>query len=146
MNSSTPVPIRVAALYKFCRLDAPAELKRPLAAFCCASDIRGTLLLAAEGINGTVAGEASAIDALVAHLQSIPAIGSLEVKYSDATAMPFHRMKVRLKREIAIFCMMTPRMGSFNISLSITRCPLSVLYQALAPKKPSAQSIATNHQ
>ena len=48
--------IRVAALYRFCRIDAPEALRKPLAAFCCGRGIKGTLLLAREGINGTVAG------------------------------------------------------------------------------------------
>ncbi len=67
MNSPTPLPaFKVAALYRFCRLDRFAELKQPLAAFCCARGIKGTLLLAPEGINGTVAGSPQAIDELIA--------------------------------------------------------------------------------
>ena len=79
------------------RLEA---LRAPLAAFCCGRGIKGTLLLAHEGINGTVAGSEAAIAALIAHLESIPEFAGLEVKYSSAAEMPFHRMKVRLKREI----------------------------------------------
>ncbi|MEO5323429.1 rhodanese-related sulfurtransferase [Mesorhizobium sp. CC13] len=98
---STPAPgFRVAALYRFCRLERFEELRQPLAAFCCARGIKGTLLLASEGINGTVAGTSEAIAALVSHLEAIPAFAGLEVKYSSAAEMPFHRMKVRLKREI----------------------------------------------
>ena len=100
MNSSTPKPIRVAALYRFCRLERFAELRQPLAAFCCGQGIKGTLLLAPEGINGTVAGSPDAIAALMRRLAEIPEFDGLEVKYSHADAMPFHRMKVRLKREI----------------------------------------------
>ena len=59
--------VRVAALYRFCRLEHFAELREPLAAFCSARGIKGTLLLAREGINGTVAGAPEAIAALVAH-------------------------------------------------------------------------------
>ena len=91
---------KVAALYRFCRLARFAEIKAPLAAFCCASGIKGTLLLAPEGINGTVAGSAAAIDELLAHLDQFPEFAGLEVKLSEASEMPFHRMKVRLKREI----------------------------------------------
>jgi UPF0176 protein len=58
------------------------------------------LLLAAEGINGTVAGTAEAIEKLVQHITAIPGLADPELKYSHATEMPFHRMKVRLKREI----------------------------------------------
>jgi UPF0176 protein len=96
-----PMPqIRVAALYRFCRIDAPEAMRKPLAAFCCGRGIKGTLLIAGEGINGTVAGPPAAIDELIAHLQAIPGMAGLEAKFSRAPAMPFHRMKVRLKREI----------------------------------------------
>ncbi|UDL92904.1 rhodanese-related sulfurtransferase [Mesorhizobium sp. PAMC28654] len=101
MTSSTPTkPIRVAALYRFARLEAFEELRAPLAAFCCGRGIKGTLLLAHEGINGTVAGSEADIAALIEHLESIEGLAGLEVKYSAAAEMPFHRMKVRLKREI----------------------------------------------
>ena len=96
----TSEPFRVAALYRFCRLDGFEAMRAPLAAFCRARGIRGTLLLAPEGINGTVAGSPAAIGELVAHLSSVPEFEGLEIKYSTAAAMPFHRMKVRLKREI----------------------------------------------
>jgi UPF0176 protein len=96
----TQQPVRVAALYKFARLDAYEALRAPLAAFCCGRGIKGTLLLAHEGVNGTVAGSDEAIVALIDHLQAIEGLAGLEVKYSVAVEMPFHRMKVRLKREI----------------------------------------------
>ena len=101
MTLSTPTgPIRVAALYRFARLDAFDELRAPLAAFCCGRGIKGTLLLAREGINGTVAGSETAIAELIDYLQAIEGLAGLEVKYSSAAETPFHRMKVRLKREI----------------------------------------------
>jgi len=101
MTTTTEIqPVRVAALYKFARLDAYEALRAPLAAFCCGRGIKGTLLLAHEGINGTVAGSEEAIAALIDHLQAIEGLAGLEVKYSLAAEMPFHRMKVRLKREI----------------------------------------------
>lgn len=99
MNSSTS-PFRVAALYRFCRLDRFETLKQPLAELCCSRGIKGTLLLAREGINGTVAGTAAAIDELVAFLEAQPEFAGMELKFSPADHMPFHRMKVRLKREI----------------------------------------------
>ncbi|RVD69701.1 MAG: rhodanese-related sulfurtransferase [Mesorhizobium sp.] len=92
--------VRVAALYKFARLDGFEALRAPLAAFCCGRGIKGTLLLAHEGINGTVAGSEADIAALIDHLNFIEGLAGLEVKYSAAAEMPFHRMKVRLKREI----------------------------------------------
>ncbi|TIQ85749.1 MAG: hypothetical protein E5X64_34325, partial [Mesorhizobium sp.] len=91
---------RVAALYRFARLDDFEALRAPLAAFCCGRGIKGTLLLAHEGINGTVAGSEADIAALIDHIESIEGLAGLEVKYSSAAQMPFHRMKVRLKREI----------------------------------------------
>jgi UPF0176 protein len=91
---------KVAALYRFCKLDAFEELRAPLAAFCCGKGIKGTLLLAHEGINGTVAGTEEAIDALFAWFAEIPEFDGMEIKFSTAEAMPFHRMKVRLKSEI----------------------------------------------
>ncbi|QPC88442.1 rhodanese-related sulfurtransferase [Mesorhizobium sp. NBSH29] len=96
-----PLPaIRVAALYRFCRLAHFETLRAPLVAFCGEHGIKGTILLAHEGINGTVAGRVEAIAALVAYLEAMPEFSGLELKFSHAQTMPFHRMKVRLKREI----------------------------------------------
>jgi UPF0176 protein len=101
MSPFPPKPeFRVAALYRFCRLDDFESLRQPLATFCCGQGIKGTLLLASEGINGTVAGSPQAIAALIDWLEAMPALSGLEVKYSTSAEMPFHRMKVRLKREI----------------------------------------------
>ncbi|MFC5386145.1 rhodanese-related sulfurtransferase [Aquamicrobium segne] len=99
-TNATPLHFHVAALYRFCRLERFEQLREPLAAFCEERGIKGTLLLAREGINGTVAGTQTAIAELIAFLDSQPELNGLEVKYSEATGMPFHRMKVRLKREI----------------------------------------------
>lgn len=101
MTQSAPFqPVRVAALYRFARLDAFETLRAPLAAFCCGRGIKGTLLLAHEGINGTVAGSEAAIAELICYIEAVDGLAGLEVKYSAAADMPFHRMKVRLKREI----------------------------------------------
>ena len=94
------LPFTVAALYRFARLPQYQELQQPLFDLCTSNGIKGTLLLAAEGINGTVAGSAQAIAELVRYIESIPELADPELKYSYASAMPFHRMKVRLKREI----------------------------------------------
>ena len=99
LSTSSP-PFHVAALYRFRRLDRFEDLRAPLAAFCCSRGIKGTLLLAPEGINGTVAGHETAIAELLGHLESIPEFEGLDIKYSTTEKMPFHRMKVRLKREI----------------------------------------------
>ncbi len=93
-------PVRVAALYQFTRFDDPAALRGPLLDLCVARGVKGTLLLAREGINGTIAGSDAAIDAVLAHVRALPGCAAIDVKFSHAAAMPFHRMKVRLKREI----------------------------------------------
>jgi UPF0176 protein len=93
-------PIRVAALYRFTPMADLAAVQAPLAHICCANGVKGTLLLAPEGINGTIAGSDSAIAAVIDHIRSLPGCSDLDVKDSRAAAMPFHRMKVRLKREI----------------------------------------------
>ncbi len=90
----------VAALYRFAPFADPAALKPPLEALCRAEGIRGTLLLAGEGINGTIAGPRTGIDRVLDHIRQLPGCDGLEVKFSGAAVMPFHRMKVRLKREI----------------------------------------------
>ncbi|QIG55078.1 rhodanese-related sulfurtransferase [Altererythrobacter sp. BO-6] len=92
--------VTVAALYQFTRFDDPAALREPLLALCEEVGIKGTLLLAREGINGTVAGSENAIAQVIAHIRALPGCAGLEVKFSHAAEMPFHRMKVRLKREI----------------------------------------------
>ncbi|MCB5176149.1 oxygen-dependent tRNA uridine(34) hydroxylase TrhO [Microvirga lenta] len=95
---------KVAALYQFVPLPDFQDLKEPLRRLCVDLEIKGTLLLAHEGINGTVAGRAGAIDALVEELRRGALFGgrldNLELKFSTAADMPFRRMKVRLKREI----------------------------------------------
>ena len=90
----------VAALYKFAAFDDPAALRAPLLAVCQQQGICGTLLLAREGINGTIAGSADGIAAVLDHIRALPGCGELEVKYSTASVTPFRRMKVRLKKEI----------------------------------------------
>jgi UPF0176 protein len=96
--------LKVAALYQFAALPDFRELREPLRAFCVGLGLKGSILLAAEGINGTVAGSDDGIDALVAELQRGELFGDrldrLELKFSWAEVMPFGRMKVRLKKEI----------------------------------------------
>ena len=90
----------VTALYHFTRLNDFENLKAPLLDFCNLYGIKGTLLLAREGINGTVAGTDAAIIELHQFLKSDPRLAALEHKESRAAEMPFYRMKVRLKKEI----------------------------------------------
>jgi UPF0176 protein len=98
--SDQAFPIRVAALYRFAPMGDIAALRGPLAHVCCANGVKGTLLLAPEGINGTIAGSDGAIAAVLDHIRGLPGCAGLDVKDSRAAEMPFHRMKVRLKREI----------------------------------------------
>jgi len=95
---------KVAALYQFVPLPDFREIRDPLHRLCLDLGIRGTLLLAHEGINGTVAGTEEGIDALMTELREGPLflgrLDNLELKFSSASEMPFKRMKVRLKKEI----------------------------------------------
>lgn len=90
----------IMALYKF--IDRPnfSRHKKPIDDFCKAQGIKGTLLLAQEGINGTVAGSQQAIDSLIEFLQQAMKFGPIEYKLSYDNHMPFHRMKIKLKKEI----------------------------------------------
>ena len=90
----------IAALYHFARFADPAGFKAPLAKLCCSNGVAGTLLLAQEGINGTIAGPRAGIDAVLAHIRSLPGCADLDWKESTSDHPPFGKMKVRLKREI----------------------------------------------
>ncbi len=90
----------VAAMYKFVRLPDFELIQPKLLAFCREQNIKGTLLLAEEGINGTVVGSRKAIDALLDFLKSDQRLSTLEHKESLSEELPFHRMKVKLKKEI----------------------------------------------
>ncbi|MZR30190.1 rhodanese-related sulfurtransferase [Sneathiella litorea] len=90
----------VAALYKFVALLDYEELQGRLLTLCQEKNIQGTLLLAEEGINGTVSGTREAIDALLAFLKADSRFDDLQYKESFNEVQPFYRMKVRLKKEI----------------------------------------------
>ena len=92
--------IVVAALYKFVRLGDFEQLREPLLALMLAQDVRGTLLLANEGINGTIAGPRAGIDTVLGWLREDPRLADLEHKESFHDAHPFLRTKVKLKKEI----------------------------------------------
>ena len=92
--------IVVCALYKFVTLDNYTELKAPLLDFMLEHEVRGTLLLAQEGINGTVAGSREAIDALLNYLQQDPRLDPISYKESFTDTAPFMRTRVKLKKEI----------------------------------------------
>jgi len=92
--------IVVCALYKFVTLDNYQTLKQPLLDFMLAREIRGTLLLAQEGINGTVAGSRTAIDDLLGYLNADERIAPISYKESYTDTPPFMRSRVKLKKEI----------------------------------------------
>ncbi len=97
MKTSTTI---AAAFYHFATLPDFVQLQAPLKALCDARHVTGTILLAAEGVNGTIAGAPENVRAVLDFLRSDPRLAALEHKESPAEREPFHRMKVRLKREI----------------------------------------------
>ena len=90
----------VAALYRFATLPDVARHAEALRQCCEQAGVRGTLLLADEGINGTIAGSRAGIDAVGEYLRSVPALAGMEYKESTSAQMPFARLKVKVKREI----------------------------------------------
>jgi UPF0176 protein len=90
----------IAALYHFTRMPDPAAVRAALLACCLENGVKGSLLLAGEGINGTIAGTRAGVDAVLAHVRAWAGCGDLDWKEASADTMPFGRMKVRLKREI----------------------------------------------
>ena len=106
-TSSPPVPetppdkgVMVAAFYKFIHLSDPVVVQRDLQKACESAGILGTILIAHEGINGTVCASREGICALMAHFADSPYFSDIQPKYSFAKEPAFYRMKVRLKREI----------------------------------------------
>src|ERR1700738_5737457 len=98
------MPYEVAAFYQFAALPDFRERREPLRAICADLKLKGSVLLAHEGINGTLAGSAEAITALIEELRHgalfSGRLDNLELKFSQASAMPFQRLKIRLKKEI----------------------------------------------
>jgi UPF0176 protein len=101
VSSSPPhLPVSVAALYRFTELTDCESICGPLEIECRKQGVRGTLLLAPEGINGTISGTPKGVTSILDHIRELPGCTDLHVKLSTASHMPFHRLKVRLKREI----------------------------------------------
>ena len=101
MSDELPAPqYLTAALYQFVDLPDFADLREPLQACCDANRVKGTLLIAREGINGTIAGPEAGVRAVLAHLRADTRLARLPHKESWSEHPPFHRMKVRLKNEI----------------------------------------------
>ncbi len=113
--------ISVAALYRFARWPGFAGFRRPLYEEAEAASVKGTLLLASEGLNGTIAGPRAGLDRVLAAIREIPELAGIDVKFSSARQMPFGRLKVRLKKEIVT-------MGVPGID------PLRVVGRYVAPK------------
>ena len=90
----------IAALYHFAKVANPDALRPGLKAACEDGGVKGSLLVAHEGINGTIAGPRQGIDHAIAHIRALPGFADLAWKESMAKTMPFKRLKVRLKREI----------------------------------------------
>ncbi|MDO9058765.1 MAG: hypothetical protein Q7U92_07090, partial [Bradyrhizobium sp.] len=98
------MPFTVAAFYQFAALPDFRELREPLRALCAGLELKGSVLLAQEGINGTVAGSEADIGGLIGEFRDGALFGGrldhLELKFSSAGQMPFRRLKIRLKKEI----------------------------------------------
>jgi len=92
--------ILVAALYKFVEIDDLLSLQSNLYEICKKNNIMGTILIANEGINGTISGKTNEINQTISLLKSDKRFTNIEIKYSSSDKQPFHRMKVRLKKEI----------------------------------------------
>ncbi|MGJ8616812.1 MAG: rhodanese-related sulfurtransferase [Sulfitobacter sp.] len=90
----------IAALYHFSRFEDPAALRPALLELCVAQGVEGTLLLAHEGVNGTIAGPDAGIRTVIAHLRALPGCTDLEWKRATSENRPFGKMKVKVKREI----------------------------------------------
>lgn len=96
----TVMAFTVATFYKFVALSDYAELQQPIKEVCESHAVKGTILLAEEGINGTIAGSKAGIDAVLTYLQSDTRLQNLDIKESTAQKPPFAKLKVRLKKEI----------------------------------------------
>lgn len=92
--------IVVSALYKFATLEDFSKLRKPLLQLMQAHQVKGSLLLAKEGVNGTIAGSQKGIDAVIDWLRSDPRLANIQSKESYTQEMPFYRTKVKLKKEI----------------------------------------------
>lgn len=100
MTNTSKQQIVVSALYHFVQLNDYEDMRKPLYDYLVENHIKGTILLAKEGINGTIAGTQDAIDRLHAHLRADPRLENLRTKESYDDSMPFYRTRVKLKKEI----------------------------------------------
>ena len=113
--------VLVAAFYRFAALEGLPELQRELGDLAAAEGVSGTILLAAEGVNGTIAGADAGVQALLARLRQVAGLERLEAKFSRSEIQAFHRLKVRLKREIVT--MGEPQVSPYLASAVGTHVP-----------------------
>ncbi|MBT2186380.1 hypothetical protein KK488_05405 [Sphingobium sp. H33] len=95
-----PPAVRVAAFYTFAPIPDPAALALELRAFGAGHGLVGSIILATEGMNGTIAGAPEAMDAALARLRAVPGFATLSARCHDAERLPFARWKVKVKPEI----------------------------------------------
>lgn len=103
MSNAQPAvapPVRVAAFYAFAPVADPQALAGDLRAFGAARALVGSIIVAQEGVNGTIAGAPDAVDALLERLRAEPGLAALAPRLHDAPARPFARWKVKVKPEI----------------------------------------------
>jgi UPF0176 protein len=93
----------VASFYKFVKLDDPRAWQQPIYQAIEDLGLVGTILLATEGINGSLAGPTEAIESVLEYLRSLEGLHDLEAKLTPAETVPFHRIKVKVKKEIVTF-------------------------------------------
>ena len=90
----------IASFYKFAKVSDLKTKQEQITAWCCSQQIKGTIILAEEGINGTIAGKKKAIASVLENLRSLPNLANLAAKESTVEKMPFVRLKVKIKSEI----------------------------------------------
>jgi UPF0176 protein len=113
--------VLVAAFYRFAALEALPALRSELLQLADAAGVRGTILLADEGVNGTISGPDAGVEAVLQRLRQVVGLERLEAKFSRTDAQAFHRLKVRLKREIV--CLGQPKVQPYLASAVGTHVP-----------------------
>jgi UPF0176 protein len=102
-QDDTAMRVKIAAFYKFVDIEDPTILQDQLRQLCGRLGVRGTILIAREGINATISAAEADVDALIDELRSDARFADLQVKFSVAAGHPFQRLKVKIKPEIVTF-------------------------------------------
>lgn len=102
------MPYKIVTFYKFNKLTNTKDLKQPLMQLCIEQGIKGTLILATEGINGTLAGNNRAIDFFIDQLSTYPGFTDIDYKFSYSHTLPFKKIKIHIKKEIVTMGISTP--------------------------------------